>query len=188
MIILENTLISDDLLEKKFICNIEACKGACCIEGDSGAPLEESEVEIIEKYLPSILEELDPEHTKFIEDKGFYEKDSDGDMVTTCLDDGRCCFVTKDERGVLGCAIENAHSAGKIDFKKPISCHLYPVRVKKLATYTTLNYHQWNICSEACALGEKEGVRVFEFCKDALIRRFGENWYQGLVAYDQEQE
>jgi len=180
MIILEDTLISDDIVEKKFCCSLNSCKGACCIEGDRGAPLSQEEVEILQKDLSIIQNFLDPEGIRLIAKKGFYEIDDDGDMVTTCLPDGRCAFVTQDELGILQCGIEKAHNAGATDFKKPISCHLYPIRLKEMDTYTLINYHEWQICKAACSLGEDIGMPLYQFVKDALIRKFGEEWYSAL--------
>lgn len=180
MIILQDTLISDDIIEKKFCCSLNSCKGACCIEGDRGAPISEEEVQIIQKELKIISDFLDPEALRLISEKGFYEVDEDGDFVTTCLDDGRCAFVTQDETGTLKCGIEKANEAGQTDFRKPISCHLYPVRLKEMETYTLVNYHEWQICKAACTLGEDLGLPLYKFLKDSLIRRFGTEWYTAL--------
>ncbi|MFT5722938.1 MAG: hypothetical protein ACI9JN_000043 [Bacteroidia bacterium] len=186
MIIHEDTLISDDILKEFFACDVLKCKGACCIEGDKGAPITKAEVEKIEEIMPTIFEELTEEHIDFIHENGFYEKDDDGELVTTCLDDGRCCFVVKQPNGILNCGIENAFYKNKIDFVKPISCHMYPVRVKEYDTYTALNYHQWYLCTEACAKGDQEQVKVYEFVENALRRRFGDAWFEGLKKIDQD--
>jgi hypothetical protein len=181
MIIHNETLISDDILGEFFACDIRMCKGVCCVQGDAGAPLESSEVEHIERNLDLILTELDDVHRKFILENGFYEKDHDGELVTKCLDNGECCFVKEGANGVLGCGMENAHFNGKTDFIKPISCHLYPVRIKNFSTYTALNYHKWELCSPACDKGTKNGVKVYQFVEKALRRRFGDVWYEDLV-------
>ncbi|MBI1305039.1 MAG: DUF3109 family protein [Bacteroidetes bacterium] len=186
MIIHEDTLISDELLSEHFACNLKACKGACCIEGDKGAPLSREEVEIIEKNLPEILNHLEEENREFIKENGFYEADFDGELVTTCLPDGRCAFVRKGNDGVLTCGIEHTYYQNRIDFIKPISCHLYPVRIREFETYTALNYHRWPICSPACDKGQMEGIKVFEFVETALRRRFGDSWYDGLVEIDRQ--
>lgn len=156
----------------------------CCIEGDRGAPITKDEVKEIEKILPTIFEELSDEHIDFINENGFYEKDDDGELVTTCLDDGKCCFVVEQPNGILNCGIENAFYKNKVDFIKPISCHMYPVRVKEYDTYTALNYHQWYLCTEACAKGDQERIKVYEFVENALRRRFGDQWFEGLKEID----
>jgi hypothetical protein len=184
MIIHEDTLISDDVLKEFFACDVLKCKGACCIEGDKGAPVTQDEVAEIEAILPTIFEELTPEHIDFIKANGFYEKDDDGELVTTCLDDGKCCFVVEQPNGILNCGIENAYYKNKIEFIKPISCHMYPVRVKEYETYTALNYHQWYLCSDACTKGDQEQIKVYEFVETALKRRFGDAWYEGLKQID----
>ena len=186
MIIHEDTLISDDVLKEFFACDVVKCKGACCIEGDKGAPITKDEVEVIESILPTVFEELSEEHKDFINANGFYEKDDDGELVTTCLDDGKCCFVVEQPNGILNCGIENAFYKNKVDFVKPISCHMYPVRIKEYDTYTALNYHQWYLCSEACAKGDQEQIKVYEFVETALRRRFGDKWFDGLKQIDLE--
>ncbi len=186
MIIHEDTLISDDVLKEFFACDVVKCKGACCIEGDKGAPISKSEVAEIEKIKSTIYEELSPEHIDFIEENGFYEEDDDGELVTTCMDDGKCCFVVENANGILNCGIENAYYKNKVDFIKPISCHLYPVRIKEYETYTALNYHQWYLCSDACDKGNSEQIKVYEFVETALKRRFSDNWYDGLKQIDAE--
>ncbi len=186
MIIHEDTLISDELLQEFFACDVQKCKGACCIEGDKGAPISQEEVEIIESIKEIVFEDLSQEHIDFIKENGFYEKDDDGELVTTCLDDGKCCFVIEQPNGILNCGIENAFYKNKIDFIKPISCHLYPVRIREFDTYSALNYHQWYLCGDACNKGDREQIKVYEFTKTALIRRFGEDWYKGLVQIDKE--
>ncbi|MFT4522490.1 MAG: hypothetical protein ACI8ZN_001440 [Bacteroidia bacterium] len=185
MIIHENTLISDALLQERFACNVSVCKGACCIEGDKGAPITEDEITIIENDLPAIYTELSDEHKSFIDANGFWERDTDGEAVTTCLPDGRCAFVHTRKNGTLSCAIENAYYNNKTTFIKPISCHLYPVRIKQFDSYTALNYHESNLCKAACARGQEENVKVYQFVENALRRRFGDAWYDALVEIDE---
>lgn len=175
----EDTLISEDVLEKEFVCNLNACKGACCIEGEWGAPLEKEELSIIENNLEAIKPYLPQESVNLLQEKGFHEQDPDGDDVTTCLPSGACVFAIK-EKGIHKCGMEKAHQEGKTDFKKPISCHLYPVRLLKMGDITALNYHKWQICNPACKMGETYNVPMYAFLKDALIRQFGEKWYQEL--------
>ncbi|MCB9245429.1 MAG: DUF3109 family protein [Flavobacteriales bacterium] len=181
MIILEQTLISEDLIERKFCCDLNACKGACCIEGDRGAPLEQAELDIIQENLTAILPYLSPESVEMIDRAGFYELDDENDLVTNCLPDGKCVFVTVGEQGHLTCGIEQAYLDGKTPFQKPISCHLYPVRLAETETYTAVNYHEWQICKAACSKGELLGLPLYQFVKDALIRRFGVDWYNALA-------
>jgi hypothetical protein len=179
MIIHEQTLISEDVFEKKFICDLSRCKGACCIEGEQGAPLDEDEIRLLEKELDQIKPFLTPEGVAAIEAKGFWETDPDGDLVTTCLPAGECNFSIYTD-GVLGCGIEQAWKAGKTTFRKPISCHLYPIRIAQVGDYEALNYHRWDVCKPACQLGEQHKVPVYRFLKDALIRKYGESWYKEL--------
>jgi hypothetical protein len=177
MILVQNTLISEDIFEKQFICNLNACKGACCVEGDSGAPLLESEIYEIENNFLGILPYLSSESQLYLQKDGIWVKDKDGDIGTTCRPSGECNFAYKDGSRNLCCGIEKAWNEGNSSFQKPISCHLYPIRISKVGDYDALNYHRWDICSPACKLGKKEGVSVFEFLKDALIRKYGAEWY-----------
>lgn len=175
-----DTLLSENILEKQFVCDLNACKGACCIEGDRGAPLEQEDIEQIQQNLPTILKELPADHAKDIRNRGFHEVDVDGEPVTLCRENGECVFVNKDPSGMLQCAIEQSHRKGLIDYIKPISCHLYPVRLIKAGEFTGLNYHEWHICKAACALGKKLKVAVYEFAKGPLVRKFGNEWYGEL--------
>jgi hypothetical protein len=180
MIELGKTIISQDILEKHFSCNLSACKGACCVEGDAGAPLEEEELQILEQIYPRVKHFLREEGVKAIEEQGTSVKDWDGEMVTPLVNGKECAYVIFDENGITKCGIEKAHEAGEVDFKKPLSCHLYPVRVTKYSRFDALNYHKWEICSPACTLGKELELPVYEFVKDALIRKYGEEWYAEL--------
>lgn len=179
MIIHENTLLSEDLFEKHFICDLSKCKGACCVEGDFGAPVTEEEIKTLNEIMPHISPYLTPEGLEVIRLKGVSEKDSDGDLVTTCLPTGECSFAIY-ENGVLGCGIEKAWKNGATGFQKPVSCHLYPIRVKKVAEYDALNYHRWDVCKPACKLGEEHKMPVYKFLKGALVRAYGQEWYDEL--------
>lgn len=180
MIKVDNCLISEDVIEKSFACNVLACKGVCCIEGDAGAPLEEEEVRVIESQLKHIKEEMDESGLATLADKGCVEKDPfDQMLVTTCKPNKECVFVVR-KNGVLNCAIEIANAKKNFDFPKPISCHLYPIRIDKYSEYYALNYHRWSICADACTKGDKEDIRVYQFAKPALERKFGEQWYRDL--------
>ncbi|MCP9762581.1 DUF3109 family protein [Lacihabitans soyangensis] len=181
MILIEDTCISDDVADKFFVCDIEKCKGACCVEGDLGAPLEEVELPILEEIYEKIKPYLSPEGIKAIEEQGKYIKDWEGDYSTTTIDEKECAYAIYDKKGILQCGIEQAYNDGVIDFKKPISCHLYPIRVTKYESYHAINYDRWSICSDACALGDKLGVEVYKFLKEPLIRAYGEDWYKQLV-------
>lgn len=182
MIIVGQALVSEDILEKKFECQIASCKGACCVQGDAGAPLEASEIDIIAEGYSKFTPFMSHEGMAKVEEVGFHEKDRDGDLVTTCLPTGECVFVVYDSAGVAGCAIEKAYFAGETDFRKPMSCHLYPIRAKKYGEYMALNYHTWNLCSEACKVGEERKIPVYRFLKEALTRKMGKDWYEEFEA------
>lgn len=179
MIIHEPALLSEDLFDQHFICDLSKCKGACCVEGDQGAPLAVEEIQQLESDLEQIKPYLTPEAIADIERRGFWEKDPEGDLVTTCQPGGECNF-SRYENGVLSCGIEQAWKDGKTSFRKPISCHLYPIRVAQVGEFEALNYHRWDVCKPACDLGKKHQVPVYAFLKDALIRKYGESWYNEL--------
>ncbi len=176
---LGSTLISDEIFTKNFVCHLEKCQGACCVEGDRGAPLSREEVQIIEKELESILPYMTKEGRELLHDEGFHEGLEIDDAATTCLPGGECVFSYR-ENGILGCAIEKAYKEGATDFYKPISCHLYPIRMGKVGDMDTINYHQWDICKAACSLGNELNVPLFRFLKTALIRKYGEPWFNEL--------
>lgn len=180
MIQIDDTIISLDVFKEKFLCNLDACKGECCIEGDAGAPLEEEEVEQLKKVLPVIWEDLSSEAQAVIEKQGVCYKDEDGDLVTSIVNGKDCVFTCYDEKGCCYCAIEKAYREGKVDFYKPVSCHLYPIRVQKYSEFKAVNYHRWNVCKAAVLLGEKEDMPIYKFLKEPLIRKFGEDWYTEL--------
>ena len=179
MIKVDDCLLSEDIVEKEFACNIHACKGICCIEGDAGAPLDQDEIAIIESHLEKIKPYMDATGLATLEALGFHEQDPFDEAVTTCKANKECVFVTS-ENGILSCAIEQANVKEKFGFQKPISCHLYPIRAHKYTEFHALNYHKWSICSDACQKGKEDGVRGFEFAKSALVRKFGEEWYTKL--------
>lgn len=175
----KKTLISEEIIENEFVCNLTACKGACCIEGEYGAPLDKDELEIISNDLEKIKPYLSRASVKLLDEKGFHEKDPDFDDVTTCLPDGECVFAVY-ENGMHKCGIEKANLEGKTEFRKPISCHLYPIRLNKVGNYTALNYNRWHICSPACKLGKEYNVPVYQFLQEALVRKFGQLWYDEM--------
>lgn len=180
MIELGNIILSDDIKEKQFICDLNKCKGACCVEGDLGAPLEGDELEVLDNIYSEVAPYLSKEGIEAIETQGKYVLDEDGDYSTPTIGGKECAYAVYDEKGILKCGIEEAYNDGKVAFKKPISCHLYPIRTKKYDQFEALNYDQWHICSPACTLGEALKVPVYKFLKDALIRKYGEVWYQEL--------
>ena len=181
MLVIGNTLISDELITERFVCHIEACKAACCVEGDAGAPLLEKEAEILEEIYPSVAPFLSEKGRASIEAQGTWVKDkNDGEKCTPLVQGRECAYALWDGSGSLHCGIEKAWEAGAVSFRKPSSCHLYPVRVKEHKEFTAVNYHRWQICQPACALGSKLGIPVFRFLKDALINRFGKDWYAEL--------
>jgi len=185
MILHENTLISLDIFEKEFVCNLSKCKGSCCVEGEYGAPLLAEEIPLIEENLEAIKPFMAPKALKALEKSGFYEADPDGDLVTTCLK-GRDCVFAVNENGVYKCAMENAYAAGKTNFHKPVSCHLYPIRIAEVGDYEALNYSKWNICDDACSLGKELKVPIYKFLKGPLTRKYGEQWYSDLEQIAQE--
>jgi len=186
MLQIDDTIISLDLLDQRFVCDLDACKGICCIEGDDGAPLEEEEVKIIEDLLPIIWDDLTEKSKELIKKQGVSYIDSDGEPVTSIVNGEECVFTYTDEHGQCKCAIEKAFREGKTDFYKPISCHLYPVRLQNYEEYTAVNYHQWSVCNCARKLGGKLGVPVYQFLKEPLIRKFGSEWFEQLEIADAE--
>jgi hypothetical protein len=165
---------------------LEKCRGCCCIEGDAGAPLTEEEEKTLKELLPMLLPEMTPEARKAVEEKGMSYRDPEGELVTQIVDGKDCVFARTDHKGWCYCLIEKAFHAGKTTFRKPVSCHLYPVRVKEFAArgnapaMSALEYNRWDICHCARVLGKKEHVRLYEFLKEPLIRRFGQEWYDEL--------
>ena len=180
MIQIDDTIISFDVFEKQFVCDLEHCKGACCVEGDSGAPLEKSEMKILDKIFPVLRPYLSPKGIEAIEAQGCHVIDFDGDDTTPLIDGKECAYSYFDEKKICKCAIEQAYLDGKVDFKKPISCHLYPIRLKEYANFTAVNYDKWELCGGACILGEKLKVPVYVFLKEPLIRKYGTEWYEQL--------
>lgn len=181
MIAIDKTIVSIDLLEKKFVCDLNACKGACCVAGDSGAPLDKEELEVLESVLDKVKPYMVKKGVKAIEKHGAYVIDSDGDYTTTLVSEkAECAFVYFDEAKIAKCAIEKAYLEGKIDWKKPISCHLYPVRITKHKNYDAVNYSKWDVCKPACECGAKLDVPVYKFLKEPLIRKYGKAWFKQL--------
>ncbi len=184
MIIIGEVLISDAIFDEYFACNLHACKGACCWEGDYGAPLEDEEVHQLEAIYPKVAPYMSPAGRAVVEKEGVAILYKDNNKYGTPLvANGPCAYMVIGRGGIAQCAIEMAHAEGTVDFKKPISCHLYPIRVQSTkAGYEALNYDQWDICSAACKKGAKEKVTVFEFTKAALIRKYGTEFYEEMQA------
>lgn len=177
---LGKTIVSEDLIEKDFVCNLNACKGACCIEGEAGAPVTKEEVEILQDIYPKVKPFLRPKGISAIEEQGTHIVSPLDELETPLVNGKECAYVTFTENGTASCGIEDAYNAGAISFRKPISCHLYPVRVQNYSEFSAVNYHKWSICNDACTLGASLKVPVYKFVKEALIRKFGEDWYAEL--------
>ena len=188
MIQIDDKLISEDLFSEEFVCNLAKCKGICCVEGDAGAPLDEDETKILDEIYPKIKSYLRPEGIQAIEEQGTYTLDFEGDLVTPLVNNAECAYVIFDEKGYTKCAIEKAYEDGVIDWQKPISCHLYPIRITEYSNFSAINYHEWDICSDACTLGKELGVKVYQFLKKPRIRKYGEEFYQTLSETAEEWE
>lgn len=186
LIELNDKIISTQIFERKFVCDLSACKGACCIEGDSGAPLTLDEVNILEEEIEAIKPYMRPEGIAAVEKSGVFYIDQENDAVTTLVNGKECAFVFFDEQGITKCSIEKANKEGKLDFKKPISCHLYPIRTKQFEEFEAINYDVWDICKPACACGDKLDVPVFRFLKEPLIRKYGAEFFAELEQVDRE--
>lgn len=181
MIQIDDKLISEDIFSEEFVCNLTKCKGACCVEGDVGAPLESDERQILEDIFFKIKPYLTPDGVRAIEQQGTWTTDPmDGDYVTPMVEGRECAYVTYDDKGITKCGIEKAYEDGAVDWQKPISCHLYPIRAKEYSTFTALNYHEWPICNDACILGRELKVPVYKFLKTPITRKYGEEFYTVL--------
>lgn len=174
------TIISEEILENDFLCNLTACKGTCCIDGNAGAPLEEKETEILVDIYSDVKSFLRAEGIAAIEEQGAFVKGEDGEWETPLVNDSECAYVIFDGQGVAKCGLEEAYNQRVTKWKKPVSCHLYPVRVREYTGLTAVNYHKWEICDSACALGSELSVPIYKFVKEALIRKFGLPWYSEL--------
>ena len=191
MVQINDTVVSFDLFEETFVCDLATCKGACCIEGDSGAPLEMDEIAEIEEAMEVVWDDLTPEAREVIDRQGVAYVDQQGDLVTSIVNNRECVFSFVDPSdGCRKCALEKAYRDGRTSFYKPISCHLYPVRLTKYEKFTAVNYHRWEICQCAVECGKRLGVPLYKFLKEPLTRRFGEEWYHELCmaaeAYEKE--
>jgi hypothetical protein len=181
MLAIGDTLVSEDIIEKKFVCDLNACKGGCCVKGDYGAPLEDDELEILEEIYDDVKPYLTERGRKAIEKQGKYVRYEKSEWVTPLIAGKACAYTITDEHGVVKCGIEKAYYEGKVTFKKPVSCHLYPVRINKMKnSIEAVNYDRWSICKPACKLGDSLKVPIYKFLKESLIRKFGEKWYKEL--------
>lgn len=180
MLQIGNTLVSLDLAEEFFCCDLDACLGECCIEGDAGAPLTPDEVGKLEEVLPVVENDLLPKARREIEENGVAYIDEEGDLVSTIVDGRNCAFTCYAPGGMCLCAIDKAYREGRTAWRKPMSCYLYPLRLTEYPTFTAVNYHRWKICRPAVANGRRLGVRLYQFMKEPLTERFGKEWYDEL--------
>ena len=180
MIQIDRAILSTDIITEKFVCDLNECKGICCIDGDSGAPLEQNELQILENIYNVVKEYLTPRGIEEIKKQGKYIIDSDGDYVTPLIDNAECAYTIFEKDGTAKCGIEKAWLEKKIDFQKPVSCHLYPIRITEYKDFDAVNYDVQDICKCARCHGEKLDVPVYEFLKTPLIRKYGEEWYKEL--------
>lgn len=177
MIEIKDTVVTLDLFREQFCCDLGACKGACCIEGDAGAPVKLEEVAQLEEAAEIVWDELSPKAQKVIKAQGVVYTDQDGDIVTSIVDNKDCVFTCYDDKGCCYCAIDKAFREGRCKFQKPISCHLYPIRLSRMGSYTAVNYHRWDVCKAATLLGKKLNLPVYKFLKEPLIKAFGQEWW-----------
>ncbi len=178
MIDIDNKIIHLDIFSECFACDICKCKGICCVEGDSGAPINTDEEAKIIELLPKIYDRLTEEAKYIVDNHGISMIDQEGDLTTTILESrGACVFTQFDKNEIAYCLIEKAWEEGLTDFRKPISCHLYPIRIKKYSTFDAVNYNVWDICKDALIKGKVENVKIFQFLKEPLIRKYGKEWY-----------
>lgn len=180
MIIVDDCIISDNLADVRFCCDLAQCKGACCVEGDCGAPLDTDEIPILEMIYPEVKPYMTPEGVAAVEEQGVSALDVDKLPCTPLVGNRECAYAVVEE-GVTLCAIEKAYRDGKTDYPKPISCHLYPVRIEDFGEFKALNYHEWDICCCAVRKGREVGEPLYKYLKVPLIRRFGDEWYEELV-------
>lgn len=184
MILIQDTIVSLEILEKEFCCDIDHCKGCCCIEGDAGAPVTEEEERLLNAMLPELLPQMTKEAREVVEKQGIAYNDPSGERVLSIVNDKDCIFARTDHNGWCYCLIEKRFSGlgdERISgFKKPISCHLYPIRLTKVGNLTGVEYHRWDICHSSRQLGHKLHLPLYKFLKEPLIRRFGQEWYDEL--------
>ncbi len=183
MIIIEDTLISDEIYTESFVCDLPVCHGGCCVHGDAGAPLEKEETQMLDHIYPKLKPYLRAEGIEAIEKSGGWVIDIDGEFTTPLVNKQECAYVFFDESNIAKCAIEKAWEEKQFEFQKPVSCHLYPIRITRYSNYDAINYHRWPICDCARTNGKKLNVKIYQFLKEPLIRKFGKDWYEQLDAY-----
>jgi hypothetical protein len=179
MLQIDDTIVSLALIEKKFSCDLKACRGSCCRYGDTGAPLSAEEAAAIDRIWPELWPFLRPEGIRAIEAQGTSITDIEGELVTPLINDEECAYTIIEDR-IYKCGIETAYNAGKVDFKKPLSCHLFPIRIKKYREFSAVNYEEWAICRSGVASGEKYNTDLYVFLHEPLVRAFGQEWYDKL--------
>jgi len=179
-------IISTEIFAKEFVCDLSRCKGACCVKGSGGAPLKDKEVDKLTKNLDKIKPYMSEKGINLVDQDEIYYLDEDDIPATKLIDKKECCFVYFDESNTAKCAIESSYENGDIDFNKPISCHLYPIRIKDFNEFTAINYEAWDICNPACALGQSLKVPVYKFLKEPIIREFGSAFFAELVKIEAE--
>jgi len=180
MLEIGKALVSLDLLEEHFLCDLFKCKGACCVEGDSGAPLTQEEAIKLEEILPLVEPYMTSEGKAVVGHQGTSVVDSDGDTVTPLVNNRECAFTFKDEHGIVKCAVEKAFLDGKTDFRKPVSCHLFPIRITEYKRFDAVNYQELKICKPGRECGRGQKLPLYKFLKEPLIRKYGESWYKQL--------
>jgi hypothetical protein len=181
MLVVKKVLVSDEIRDNFFVCDLIQCKGACCVEGDLGAPLEQNELEEMHQIQEAVADYLTDEGRQAIAEQGAYILDEDGDYSTPTIGGKECAYAYYDQQSVLKCGIEKAWLDGKTKFRKPVSCHLYPIRISRYAHYEAVNYNRWEICNPACDHGEALKVPLYVFLKESLIRKYGYDWYNELL-------
>ena len=177
MVEIQDTLVSFDVFREPFCCDLTACGGACCVEGDAGAPLALEEIADLEEAAEALSDELTPEAREVIDREGVAYIDKDGQMVSSIVGGKDCVFAVQNDDGLTLCAIDRAYREGRLNIRKPISCALYPIRLSKVGGMTAVNYHRWSICGGACKLGKEMNLPLYKFLKEPLIRAFGQKWY-----------
>lgn len=180
MIQIEDSIVSRDVVERYFVCDVSKCKGICCVEGEEGAPVTEDEVKEIEKLLPLLWNDLSTDAKDIIEKQGVAYYDKDHELAISTVHGAECVFAFQNDEGIWNCRLEKLFETGRSSFKKPISCHLYPIRIQQFNTFLAVNYHQWSICKDAVEHGIDQRVHVYQFLKEPLIRRFGAEWFKQL--------
>ena len=181
MLIVKESIVSDDIAERRFCCDLVQCKGRCCIEGDYGAPLLEEEIPVLQRILPAVKPYMTEAGRAVVAEQGVSTLDNAAEPCTPLVNNRECAYVAWTPDGTALCAIEQAFRDGKTDFMKPVSCHLYPIRVDEYGEFTAVNYHQWDVCRCAVAKGEECGVPLYQYLREPLIRRFGQDWYDELL-------